>query len=377
MVSELPVWMNWHEYCSPGNSAVSRGSLSALRTQQVKDMTQASPSLPDTNRQWLIDGNPRGRALVEDDFKRFDAPMQPLADGEVRVRVEFLSFDPSQKGQMENVSGYASGNDIGNVMTSGGLGEVVESRHVKVNVGDKVSGRVGWQEYAVLPGAAVQVVPNDEFLTARLGPLGGTGLTAYFGFFRVGRPEPGDTVVVSGAAGAVGSIVGQLAKVMGCRTVGIAGGAEKCAWLVDELGYDAAVDYKNDNVKRQLRELCPNGIDVFFDNVGGPILNDALACIAAHARVVICGGISRYEESSLPPGPPNYFNIVFRQATMEGFLLTGYEKDYPVAQQRIMDWIKAGKIVYREDIQEGFDNIPATLLRLFSGANFGKQLLKL
>jgi NADPH-dependent curcumin reductase CurA len=340
-------------------------------------MADASTTLPDINRQWLINGNPRGRALSLDDFKRHEAPMQPLADGEVRVRVETLSFDPSQKGQMENVSGYASGNDIGNVMTSGGLGEVVESRHATVKVGDKVSARVGWQEYAVLPGAAVQVLPNDEFLTARLGPLGGTGLTAYFGFFRVGRPEPGDTVVVSGAAGAVGSIVGQLAKIMGCRTVGIAGGAEKCAWLVDELGYDAAVDYKNDNVKAQLRELCPNGIDVFFDNVGGAILNDALACIAAHARVVICGGISRYEQSSLPPGPPNYFNIVFRQATMEGFLLTGYEQDYPLAQQRIMDWIKAGKIVYREDTQEGFDNIPATLLRLFSGANFGKQLLKL
>ena len=340
-------------------------------------MANATVNLPDVNRQWLIDGNPRGRALQLQDFKQHQQEMRALVEGEVRVKVEYLSFDPSQKGQMENVSGYASGNEIGNVMTSGGIGEVVESRHAKVKVGDKVSGRVGWQEYAVLPGSALQVLPDDEFLTARLGPLGGTGLTAYFGLFRVGRPEPGDTVVVSGAAGAVGSIVGQLANIMGCRTVGIAGGPDKCAWLVDEVGYDAAVDYKNDNIKAQLRELCPGGINVFFDNVGGPILNDALACIAPHARVVICGGISRYEQESLPPGPPNYFNIVFRQATMEGFLLTGYEKEYPLAQERMLAWIKAGQIVYKEDVQEGFENIPATLLRLFTGQNFGKQLLKL
>lgn len=340
-------------------------------------MANTTLNLPSVNRQWLINGNPRGRALNDTDFKLNEADMAPLAEGEVRVRVEYLSFDPSQKGQLENVSGYASGNSVGDVMTAGGIGEVVESRHAKVKVGDKVSGRLGWQEYAVLPGAAVQIVPDDKFLSARLGPLGGTGLTAYFGFFRVGRPEPGDTVVVSGAAGAVGSIVGQLANIMGCRTVGIAGGADKCAWLVDELGYDAAVDYKNDNVKAKLRELCPDGIDVFFDNVGGPILNDALACIAKHARVVICGGISRYEQESLPPGPPNYFNIVFREATMEGFLLTSYDKEFPLAQARIMQWIDSGQIAYKEDVQQGFENIPATLLRLFTGANFGKQLLRL
>jgi len=223
----------------------------------------------------------------------------------------------------------------------------------------------------------VQVVLDDAHLTARLGPLGGTGLTAYFGLLRVGRPEPGDTVVVSGAAGAVGSMVGQLANIMGCHTVGIAGGPEKCDWLVDELGYDAAIDYKNEQVKARLREVCPNGINVFFDNVGGPILNDALACIAPHARVVICGGISRYEETTLPPGPPNYFNIVFRQATMAGFLLTGYEKEYPIAQARIMRWLETGRMVHKEDVQVGFENIPATLLRLFSGANCGKQLLQL
>ncbi len=340
-------------------------------------MADATSNLPAVNRQWLINGNPRGRALEVSDFKQQEVALTPLADGEIRVRVEYLSFDPSQKGQMENVSGYASGNELGDIMNASGIGEVVESRHARINVGDKVLGRLGWQEFAVMPAAAAQVVPNDTFLTARLGPLGGTGLTAYFGLFRIGRPEPGDTVVVSGAAGAVGSIVGQMAKIMGCRTVGIAGGAEKCAWLVEELGYDAAVDYKNERVKSQLRELCPDGIDVFFDNVGGSILNDALACIANHARVVVCGGIARYEQASLPPGPANYFNIVFRQATMQGFLLTAYEKEFAHAQQRIMRWIDGGQVVFKEDVQHGFENIPATLLRLFSGANFGKQLLKL
>jgi NADPH-dependent curcumin reductase CurA len=262
-------------------------------------------------------------------------------------------------------------------MYARGIGEVVESRSPGVAEGTKVAGFVGWQEYASLPARSLEIVPDDDLLTARLGPLGGTGLTAYFGLLRVGRPEPGDMVVVSGAAGAVGSMVGQIAEIAGCHTVGIAGGPEKCAWLVDEVGYDAAIDYKNENIKARLKELCPDGINVFFDNVGGEALNDALARIAPHARVVICGGISRYEQETLPPGPANYFNVVFRQANIEGFLLSGYEAEYDVARERITEWIRSGAIVYKEDVQHGFENIPATLLRLFSGKNFGKQLLRM
>ncbi len=329
------------------------------------------------NRQWLINGNPRGRALTLSDFKAHEAEWQPLAAGQVRVRSEYLSFDPSQKGQMENIRGYTSGAEVGKVMSARGIGEVIESRHSSIETGARVLGAVGWQEYASLDGSTVEVVPDDDLLTANLGPLGGTGLTAYFGLLRIGRPEPGDTIVVSGAAGAVGSMVVQIARILGGRVIGIAGGPEKCAWLVDELGCAGAIDYKNENIKRQLTELCPAGVDVFFDNVGGEALNAVLARIASHARVVICGGISRYSQETLPPGPANYFNIVFRQATIEGFLLSGYEKEYGVARRRITDWIRSGDIVYREDIQHGFENIPATLLRLFSGRNFGKQLLKL
>ena len=329
------------------------------------------------NRQWLINGNPRGRALALSDFKAHEAALQPLAAGQVRVRSEYLSFDPSQKGQMENIRGYTSGAEVGKVMSARGIGVVMESRHPGIETGAKVMGAVGWQEYASLDGDTVEVLPDDDLLTANLGPLGGTGLTAYFGLLRIGRPEPGDTIVVSGAAGAVGSMVVQIARILGGRVIGIAGGPEKCAWLVDELGCAAAIDYKSENIKRRLTELCPGGIDVFFDNVGGEALNAVLARIANRARVVICGGISRYSEETLPPGPANYFNIVFRQAIIEGFLLSGYEKEYGVARRRITDWIRAGDIVYREDIQHGFENIPATLLRLFSGKNFGKQLLKL
>jgi NADPH-dependent curcumin reductase CurA len=328
------------------------------------------------NQQWLINGNPRGRAIELSDFVHHSAELPKLAAGQMRVKVECLSFDPSQKAQMENVAGYSRGAEVGGVMSARGIGEVVESNAEQIPVGSKVMGPVGWQEYADLAVNAVQVLANDGQLTAHLGILGTTGLTAYFGLLRVGRPEPGDTVVVSGAAGAVGSVVGQLAKINGCHTIGIAGGAEKCQWLTDELGYDAAIDYKSERVKSRLSDLCPGGVNVFFDNVGGVALNDVLARIASHARVVVCGGIARYEEAK-PAGPTNYFNIVFRQAIMEGFLLSGYEREYAEAQQRMADWITSGEIKYREDIQQGFENIPKTLLRLFSGANLGKQLLRL
>ncbi len=328
------------------------------------------------NQQWLINGNPRGRALEESDFAGATVELEPLAEDQARIRVEWLSFDPSQKAQLENVSGYARGNELGDVMYARGIGEVVESRTPAIAVGSKVIGHVGWQEYADLPGHAIEVVPDDEFLTARLGVLGTTGLTAYFGLLRLGRPEPGDTVLVSGAAGAVGSVVGQIARIMDCRTIGIAGGRAKCQWLTGELGLDAAIDYKSERIKHRLSELCPGGVNVFFDNVGGEALNDALARIATHARIVVCGGIARYEEAK-PPGPANYFNIVFRQAVMEGFLLSGYERDYDIARERLKGWIQSGQILHREDVQEGFENIPATLMRLFTGANTGKQLLKL
>ena len=206
--------------------------------------------------------------------------------------------------------------------------------------------------------------------------LGMTGMTAYFGLLDVGRPVAGETVVVSGAAGATGSVVGQIAKIKGCRAIGIAGGAEKCRWLTEELGFDAAIDYKSEKVKARLKELCPDGIDVFFDNVGGDILDAALARLALRGRIVLCGGIANYNATEPPPGPKNYLNLVSRRGRMEGFLISDYAKRFGEAASALGGWVREGKIKYRVDVQQGFENAPATLRRLFEGRNEGKQLLR-
>ncbi|MEO0981283.1 MAG: NADP-dependent oxidoreductase [Pseudomonadota bacterium] len=329
------------------------------------------------NEQWLINDRPVGRGLVDNDFKRVTNDVAVPSAGEVLVKVLYLGFDPAQKGWMENIGGYVAPTEIGEVMRGSGIGEVVESNDPKFEPGDKVQGMLRWQRYATLPGSELQKVPDDDLLTANLGALGTTGMTAYFGLLKHGRPQPGDTVLVSGAAGATGSMVGQIAKIAGCRTIGIAGGANKCAWLTSEVGYDAAIDYKDEIVKDRLKDLCPGQVNVFFDNVGGDILNYSLANLAMHARVVICGGISRYERGQMPAGPENYFNLIFMRASMSGFIVLDYIPEYPEARRRMREWIRDGKITFKEDIQEGFDNIPTTLMRLFSGQNFGKQLLKM
>ena len=206
--------------------------------------------------------------------------------------------------------------------------------------------------------------------------LGLTGLTAWCGLFKIGQPIAGDVVLVSGAAGATGSIVGQLAKIAGCTTIGIAGGPEKCAWLMQEAGYDHAIDYKSESIRNRIKDIAPGGVNIIHDNVGGRILDDMLARIATGARVVICGGISRYETGTLPAGPQNYFNLIFRRARMEGFIVLDWESEFPAIRKRLTQLIAAGRLTWQEDIQHGFENAPATLGRLFTGANRGKQLLK-
>jgi NADPH-dependent curcumin reductase CurA len=332
---------------------------------------------PATQRQWLINDRPIGRPLQDSDFKLVEGPVKEPGEGEVLVRNQYLGFDPALKGWMENIGGYVAPTEIGEVMRGSGIGEVVVSNHPKFQPGDTVAGMLRWQEYATLPGGELEKIKDKDLATAQMGVLGTTGMTAYFGFLRVGEPKPGDTVVVSGAAGATGSVVGQIAKLMGCKVVGIAGGKAKCDWIVEECGYDAAIDYKSENVRQRLGELCPHGIDVVFDNVGGAILDDMLSKIAMKARVVICGGISRYAVGQMPPGPQNYFNLIFMRARMEGFIVIDWMSEYPMARRRMTEWIRAGKIRTKEDVQEGFENIPRTLMRLFKGENFGKQLLKL
>jgi NADPH-dependent curcumin reductase CurA len=333
--------------------------------------------MPTTTRQWLLNGHPRGRGIADDDFRLVETELADPGPGQMLIRLRWLGFDPAQKGWMENIADYVAPMAIGDVMRGSGIGEVVASNGGRFQVGDLVFGTTGWTEWLLSDGRDLTKVETSLPPTALLSVLGTTGLTAYCGLFKVGRPVAGDTVVVSGAAGATGSTVGQLARIAGCRAIGIAGGRDKCDWLVKEAGYDAAVDYKEGQVAAQLKELCPGGIDVIFDNVGGAILNDMLGRIATGARVVICGGISRYETGSLPAGPQNYFNLVFRRASMAGFIVLDWAAEFPAIRKRLERFVHEGRLAYREDIQHGFENAPDTLKRLFSGANRGKQLLQL
>jgi NADPH-dependent curcumin reductase CurA len=344
-------------------------------------MTRIDSALPSRSRRWLIADRPLGRELLASDFRMDDEPMPEPADGQVLLRTRYLGFDPSQKGMMENLASYSEPVEIGSVMPGHGIGEVLASRSPKLAPGARVSGPIGWREYAVLDATRLEPVPEGVPPAAALGVLGMTGLTAYFGLLHVGRPRPGDALVISGAAGAVGSVAGQIGKLAGCRVIGIAGGREKCESLVSDLGFDAAIDYKSEKLRARLRELCPGGIDVYFDNVGGAILNDCLGRLAFGARVVICGGIARYnadprKPDQVPPGPQNYFALVHTNATMQGFLVHHYAEHYPTALRRLGGWVRAGVMRQKEDVLEGFENAPQGLLRLFGGANFGKQLLK-
>lgn len=327
---------------------------------------------------WRIAARPTGRKLTAEDFTRVDDPApEPLGENGVRVRTLLLSCDPAQKGWMENAGGYAAPTEVGDVMPAFGIAQVIESSAPGFKAGDFVEGSIGWRHEGVLPPRLIErIEASPETLPLHLGALGGTGLTAYFGMLKVGRPFPGDTVVVTGAAGAVGSVAGQIAKIGGCRVIGIAGGPDKCRWLTDELGFDAAIDYREGDVGRQLKELAPGGIDVLWDNVGGEILDKLLARIAMHARVVICGGIARYEQPGRPAGPSNYFNIVFRRATMGGFITSDYEAEYAAARARLAGWVKQGRLIHREDMAEGLENAPETLMRLYRGDNVGKLVLK-
>ena len=301
------------------------------------------------------------------------------ADGQVLVRVEMLSLDPAMRGWMNEGKSYIEPVEVGAVMRAGGLGEVIASAHPDVPVGAKVSAPFGVQTHALVDGAGLQQVSEDVApLPTFLGTLGMTGMTAYFGLLTEGQPKEGDTVVVSGAAGAVGMVVGQIAKVKGCRVVGIAGGAEKCAYLVDELGFDAAIDYKAEHVGKALRKAAPDGIDVYFDNVGGDILDDALAQLARGARVVICGAISQYNATSVPQGPKNYLSLLVNRASMKGMVVFDYAKDFGTAAKEMGGWLASGELKTREDVVEGdISDFPDTLLKLFRGENTGKLILKL
>ena len=329
------------------------------------------------NQQWQLKTRPQG-LIGEEHFERVVSDVPGLEDGGVLVKSLYLSFDPTQRGWVNDTESYMPPVAIGEVMRAGTVGQVVSSKNERFKVGDLVQGLGGWQEYFISDqGTGLSSVPEGVTPQEALGIFGTTGLTAYFGLLDLSDPKPGDTVLISGAAGATGSVAGQIAKLKGARVIGIAGGPEKCRWLTETAGFDAAIDYKNESVPDGIARLCPNRINVFFDNVGGGILEAALDHLAMNARVILCGGISGYNETEPMPGPKNIMNLVITRSRMEGFIVIDYMNRVGEFLTEMLPWYRSGQIVHLEDVQEGFDEIPNTLQRLFSGKNLGKQLLKL
>ena len=329
------------------------------------------------NRQWRLVARPDGMVQTSD-FECREAPVPVVGEGDYLLRTLYVSVDPAQRGWMNEDPGYMPPIPLGEVMRGGTLSEVVESRHPGHAVGDIVSGFFGWQEYALGSSGLMggQTITPEHPLPRYLGVLGGTGLTAYFGLLDVGQAKAGQTVLVSGAAGATGSVAAQIAKIKGCRVIGIAGGAEKCAWLTGDLGLDAAIDYKHEDVSERLDALCPDGVHVYFDNVGGAILESAIAHMAQDGRIACCGMIAGYNDAEPQPGPNNLFLLIARRITMAGFLVPDFASRFEEARRELSAWLASGKLQAREDVQEGFEQVPATFLRLFSGRNVGKQVLK-
>ena len=327
------------------------------------------------NHQWQLTTRPSGM-VKRSDFTWTRQPMPAPGDGQILLRTKYISLDPAMRGWMNDARSYVPPVGLGEVMRAIAVGEVVASRHPDWHEGDHAVGMLGLQEYGVLDAKAAtkidaKLVPLPVYLSA----LGMPGMTAYFGLLDVGAPQPGQTVVVSAACGAVGALVGQIARIKGCRTVGLAGGEEKCRYALDELGFDAVIDYKSEDIGRKLSDHCPKGIDVYFDNVGGEILDAALARLARHARVVICGAISQYNSTSVA-GPKNYLSLLVQHARMEGFVVFDYAKRYPEGMADMAGWLREGKLKSKEDVVEGLDTFPETLQKLFTGQNFGKLVLK-
>ena len=329
-----------------------------------------------TNRQFKLIARPVGLPKRAD-FEFTSVPVAEPGAGEVLVKVQYISLDPAMRGWMNEGKSYIPPVKLGEVMRAGAAGRVLASKNAAFAEGDYVTGWTGVQEYSLSDGnGLVRVDPRVAPLPVYLGTLGMPGMTAYFGLLDVGKPQPGDTVVVSGAAGAVGTVVGQIARIKGCRAIGIAGGADKCRYLTQELGFDGAIDYKSGDVKEGLKQHCPQGVNVYFDNVGGDILDTVLTRIARGARIVICGAISQYNNTAPVKGPSNYLSLLVNRASMTGMVVFDYTGRYALAAREMAGWIAEGKLKTREDIVDGFDAFPETLLRLFKGENLGKLLIR-
>ncbi|MFK8008491.1 MAG: NADP-dependent oxidoreductase [Saprospiraceae bacterium] len=328
------------------------------------------------NKQIKLAKRPIG-VPAEDTWSLETNEIPTINDGEFLIKQSYISIDPAMRGWMNDTKSYIPPVQIGEVMRARSIGEVIESKHPNFNVGDIVTGLGGVQQYFASNGhnfykVDTSVAPPSLYM----GALGPTGMTAYFGILEIGKIKEGETVFVSGAAGAVGSIVGQIAKIKGCTVIGTAGGAEKCKYVVEQLGFDACIDYKNENVSEGLKVAAPEGIDVYFDNVGGDILDVALSQIRKNARVILCGAISQYNNTTPIKGPSNYLSLIIQRANMTGIIVLDYVNDFGTAAQEMGKWIAQGKLKSKEDIYDGIENFYPTYQRLFNGNKMGKLVLK-
>ncbi len=331
-----------------------------------------------TNRQVRLAARPTGLPVASD-WDLTEEPVPVPGAGELVIEISHLSLDPAMRGWMNAGASYIDPVEVGDVMRAGAVGRVSASEHPGFAVGDQVTGAFGVQEHALSDGSGViKIDPSLAPPSTYLGALGMTGMTAYFGLFDVAELKDGDTVVVSGAAGAVGSVAGQIAKIKGCHVIGIAGGEEKCRWIVEDLGFDAAIDYKAQDVRRALRDAAPKGVDVYFDNVGGEILDAVLTRLARGARIVICGAVSQYNATEAVRGPSNYLSLLVYRASMTGMVVFDYAARFGQAASEIAGWMQEGRLVSREDVVDGgVDAFPDALLKLFAGENIGKLVLRI
>jgi hypothetical protein len=332
------------------------------------------------NRQIVLASRPEGEPRP-DDFRIVEKEAPAPGDGQVLLKTLWLSLDPYMRGRISAAKSYARPVEIGEVMVGGTVSEVVESRSAGFKPGDVVMGYMGWQEYAISDGRGLRKLdPKAAPISTAVGVLGMPGMTAYVGLLEIGRPKPGETVAVAAATGAVGAVVGQLAKLKGCRAVGIAGGPEKCRYLLDELGFDAAVDHRAPDLKEKLAAACPNGIDVYFENVGGAVWDAVFPLLNTFARVPVCGMIAHYNDTELPPGPdrtPRLMRtILTKRLTLRGFLVSDYGDQEPAFLREMSQWVREGKIKYREDVVDGLEAAPEALIGLLRGKNFGKLLVR-
>ena len=338
--------------------------------------TSSSP-IPRVNRQFKVAAVPVGMPK-ESDFQLVESPLPAVQEGQVLVKTSYLSVDPYMRGRLTGIRTYADPVNVGDVMLGGAVGEVVESRAPGLQFGDVAGGAWGWQEYAVVDAKTLQKLnPQLAPISTALGVLGMPGMTAYFGFLEICRPQAGETVVVSGAAGAVGSLVGQIAKIQGCRVIGIAGGDDKIDYIVKELGFDGGFNYKTttDYVEK-LKELCPKGIDCYFDNVGGAITDAVFSQLNVFARVSVCGQISQYNQEKPEPGPRLLGLVLVKQVKVEGFIVVRWQNRWAEGITQMAKWIQEKKIVYHEDVVKGFENTPRAFIQMLEGKNLGKMLVK-